>query len=437
MKRLLVFIVTVATAFSYAKAQSVAKELQADVNRAAGMFYALPIGKMPKDTPAPAGKKPFYINHYGCPGSYYLDKKEYYDETFATLTKADSLGKLTKLGKDVLRRIQLLYQDAHNREGELTQVGARQSRDMVKQLIERYPDMFTTDGYYSVRSIVENRSIMTMQEGLLQLSAMRQPIVIRSKASMQELKFMDPTDDLLTSQRLDSVTRIHYNRFVSLNSSDNRLMQSLFNDPYYVVSNIDAAKLSLQLFILAGNVQHANIDKKITLWNIFTPEEIHQHWRKQNAWHYINYGGCTLNGGYQAYLQRTVLRNMIHMGDSVVKRVNPLMHLRYTREHVIMSLACIMELDNCGLHTDNLDSLEAYGWANYRIAPLGGSIAMIHYRTNPSDTDVLVKVLLNGQEARLPIKSDCAPYYHWNDVKRYYLRKLYRYENRRFNFKKK
>jgi hypothetical protein len=437
MKKLLVFIVTVATAFSCIKAQSVVKELQADVNRAAGMFYALPIGKMPKDTPPPAGKKPFYINHYGCPGSYYLDKKEYYDETFATLTKADSLGKLTKLGKDVLRRIQLLYQDAHNREGELTQVGARQSRDMVKQLIERYPDMFTTDGYYSVRSIVENRSIMTMQEGLLQLSAMRQPIVIRSKASMQELKFMDPTDDLLTSQRLDSVTRIHYNRFVSLNSSDNRLMQSLFNDPYYVVSNIDAAKLSLQLFILAGNVQHANIDKKITLWNIFTPEEIHQHWRKQNAWHYINYGGCTLNGGYQAYLQRTVLRNMIHMGDSVVKRVNPLMHLRYTREHVIMSLACIMELDNCGLHTDNLDSLEAYGWANYRIAPLGGSIAMIHYRTNPSDTDVLVKVLLNGQEARLPIKSDCAPYYHWNDVKRYYLRKLYRYENRRFNFKKK
>ena len=437
MKKLLVFIVTVATAFSCIKAQSVVKELQADANRAAGMFYALPIGKMPKDTPPPAGKKPFYINHYGCPGSYYLDKKEYYDETFATLTKADSLGKLTKLGKDVLRRIQLLYQDAHNREGELTQVGARQSRDMVKQLIERYPDMFTTDGYYSVRSIVENRSIMTMQEGLLQLSAMRQPIVIRSKASMQELKFMDPTDDLLTSQRLDSVTRIHYNRFVSLNSSDNRLMQSLFNDPYYVVSNIDAAKLSLQLFILAGNVQHANIDKKITLWNIFTPEEIHQHWRKQNAWHYINYGGCTLNGGYQAYLQRTVLRNMIHMGDSVVKRVNPLMHLRYTREHVIMSLACIMELDNCGLHTDNLDSLEAYGWANYRIAPLGGSIAMIHYRTNPSDTDVLVKVLLNGQEARLPIKSDCAPYYHWNDVKRYYLRKLYRYENRRFNFKKK
>ena len=436
MKRLFIFIISITAVFTSLKAQSVEKDLQTDVNRAAGMFYALPIGKMPKDTPAPAGKKPFYINHYGCPGSYYLDKKDYYTETYAILTKADSLGKLTKLGKSVLRRVQLLCQDAQKRDGELTAIGAQQSRDMVKQLIERIPAMFTSEGYYSVRSIVENRCIMTMQEGLLQLSSMRQPIVARSKASLQEHRFMDPTDVLLTSQRTDSATKVHYNRFVSLNSSDNRLMQTLFNDPYYVVSNIDVPKLARQLFILAGNVQHANVGKKFTLWDIFTPEEIHQHWRKQNAWHYINYGGYTLNGGYQAYLQRATLRNMIHMGDSVLKRNTPLMHLRYTRESVILSMACLMELDNCGLHTDNLDSLEAYGWANYRIAPLGGSIIMIHYRANHDDPDVLVKVLLNGHEARLPIKTDCAPYYHWKDVKRYYLRKLYRYENRRFSFKK-
>ena len=58
---------------------------------------------------------------------------------------------------------------------------------------------------------------------------------------------------------------------------------------------------------------------------------------------------------------------------------------------------------------------------------------MIHYRNGHDDPDVLVKVLLNGREARLPIDTDCAPYYHWQDVKRYYLRKLYRYENMRFN----
>jgi hypothetical protein len=401
------------------------------------MFYARKAGKMPKDTPAPSGKKPFYINHYGCPGSYYLDKSEYYTETYAVLAKADSLGKLTKLGKDVLRRISMLYQDAEGRYGELTTEGAKQTRSLMKQMVERFPDMFTPKGYYSVRSIVLNRCIMTMEEALLQLSSMQQPLVARSKASLEELKFMDGIDKELASQRIDSLTRISYDHFTALNSNDGRLMESLFNDQSYVLSNIDAGKLSKQLYILASDIQHIDIAGLVTLWDIFTPEEIYRHWRKQNAWHYINYGGYTLNGGYQAYMQRAVLRNMIHMGDSVLKRYNPLMHLRYTNSQVVMSLACLMDLDGYGLHTDNLDSLEHYGWANYRIAPLGGSIEMIHYRKDRDDPDVLVKVLLNGKEARLPIETDCAPYYHWQDVKTYYLRKLYRYENRRFKNKAK
>lgn len=442
MKKLLITAVLVSAVFSGASAQDnkalmIEKEVKADINRAAGMFYARYTAKAPKDTPAPKGKKPFYINHYGCPGPYYLDKSEYYTETYAVFTKADSLGKLTKLGKDVLRRITLLAQDAKDRDGELTERGAQQSRTLVKQMMDRFPDMFTPKGYYSVRSIVENRCIMTMQEGLLQLSSSLRPIVARSKASLQERRFMDPIDNELTSQRLDSLTSITYERFTDLNTNDNRLMSSLFNDMNYVMTNIDAFKLSKQLFILAGNVQHSSYAGVFSLFDIFTPEEIHRHWRKQNAWHYINYGGCKLNGGWQAYLQRSTLRNMIHMGDSMLKRYNPLMHLRYTNASTIMSLVCLMDLNGYGLHTANLDSLEDYGWANYRIAPLGGSIMMIHYRTDRDDPDVLVKVLLNGEEATLPIPTDCAPYYHWQDVKRYYLRKLYRYENRRINIKSK
>ena len=411
----------------------IAREVKADINRAAGMFYTRPVGKMPKDTPPPAGKKPFYINHYGCPGAYYLDKSEYYTETYAIFAKADSLGKLTPLGKDVFRRIRLLCEDAKGRYGELTEKGAQQSRALVKQMVERFPDMFTAKGYYSVRSVVENRCILTMQEGLLQLSAMQQPLTARSRVSFQEKPFMDPEDKLLTSQRLDSLTRARFERFKMLNSDDGRLMNALFNDQNYVITNIDANDLGRQLYILAGDVQHTDIAGVVTLYDIFTPQELHRQWRRQNAWHYINYGGCTLNGGYQAYLQRGLLRNMMHMGDSVMKRYNPLMHLRYTHANVVMSLVCLMDLDGYGLHTANLDSLEAYGWANYRIAPLGGSIEMIHYRSERGDPDVLVKVLLNGHEARLPIETDCAPYYHWDDVKRYYLRKLYRYESRRFN----
>ena len=412
---------------------TVSEELRADVQRAAGMNYALPTPKRVKDTPAPDGKKPFYINHYGCPASYYLTQAADYEEPYAIFAEADSLGKLTRLGRDVMQRLDLIRQDARDRAGELTAKGARQSREQTRLLVERFPEVFTDKGYYSLRSIVENHSILTMEEAMMQLSSMHCPLNMRSRATQKESRFMDPVDKALTAHRTDSLTEVRFSRFEALNTSDARLMASLFNDQNYVINHFDAATLSRRLFRLAGSIQHTALAGRVGLYDIFTPDEIHRLWRRQNAWNYINYGGGKLNGGSQPYLQRASLRNMIHMGDSVLKRYAPLIHLRYTREPVVMALACLMELDDCGLQTDKLDSLETLGWRDYSIAPLGGSIVMVHYRNGRDDDDVLVKVLLNGREARLPVETDCAPYYHWRDVKHYYLRKLYRYENYRFN----
>jgi hypothetical protein len=50
---------------------------------------------------------------------------------------------------------------------------------------------------------------------------------------------------------------------------------------------------------------------------------------------------------------------------------------------------------------------------------MGSNLQFIFYRSSPKDKDVLVKVLLNEQEATLPIATDCAPYYHWADVRSY------------------
>ena len=413
-------------------AQTIAKELKADVNRTAGVFYSLPVTKE-KDTPVPGGKKPFYINHYGCPASYYSLQPEDYEKPYAVFIQADSLGKLTKLGRDVLRRIKLVREDARNRSGELTEKGAQQSRQLMRQLVERFPDVFTEKGYYSGRSIVENHCILTMEHAMAQLSAMQHFSNYNSRATHRETNFLNPSDPTLTNRRTDSLTLVLYNRFADLQVDETRLMEALFTDQNFVITTIDPPTLSRQIFRLAGSIQHTELAGRVTLYDIFTPDELYHMWRQRNVWDYINYGACQLNGGDQPYLQRATLRNMIHMGDSMLNRYAPLVHTRYTKERVIMALACLMELDDCGVQTSNLDSLEHLGWANYRIAPKGGSIVMIHYRSERGDPDVLVKVLLNGKEARLPIYTDCAPYYHWRDVKYYYLRKLYRYENLRFN----
>ena len=65
-------------------------------------------------------------------------------------------------------------------------------------------------------------------------------------------------------------------------------------------------------------------------------------------------------------------------------------------------------------------------WWDYKITPMATNLQFVFYRNKAND--VLVKVLLNEDEATLPIKSDVAPYYHWNDFKEYCLKKLAGYK---------
>lgn len=417
-------------------AQTVADELRADVRRAAGMHYALPVTESFHDTPAPEGKHPFYINHFGSPSAYFLERSDYYDDPYQTLSVADSLGKLTPLGRDVLRMVSQLRNEAHEKTGELTEAGKRQAREMARQITQRVPEIFSDDCYVDGRSIVENHCLLTLGEAIIEVSRAHQPLRMNISASHRSQSWMNPRDRQLEALREDSLTLARYTRFTTRWAPDDRrLMATLFNDAYYA-ADVDAAALSRQLFDLAGSSQYVSPftsqpSSLTNLYDIFTPEEIHRHWIRRNAWAYIRYGGCTLNGGHQPYTQRKPLWNLIHQGDSIMDLDYPVVHLRYTHENVVMSLVCLLELDGYGVQTSRLDSLEALGWADYRISPLGGSIMMIHYRTDKNDPDPLVRVLLNGRESKLPIATDCAPYYHWQDVKRYYLRKLYAYARER------
>ena len=424
--RILVAFLVVWSAVS-AAAQTIRDELRSDVRRVAGRSYALTLTDTPQDTPPPAGKHPYYINHFGCPTAYYLDRPSYYNDPFKTLSRADSLGKLTELGRDVLRRVALLRSDSQNRTGELTASGRQQARDLARQMVKRLPEMFTDSTYIDGRSIVQNHCLLTLGETVVELSRAHHPMRLNSEASHHFQRWLNPQDQKLDHQRTDSLAMVRYAEFTTRWAPDNtRLMAALFSDADYA-KRIDAAALGRQLFDLACFSQYEEMNGGTSLYDLFTPEELHRHWLRRNAWAYIRYGGCTLNGGHQPYTQRSSLWNLLHISDSITRLDYPVVHLRYTHESVVMSLICLMELDDYGLQTDCLDSLETLGWADYRIAPLGGGLMMVHYRTDKNDPDPLVRVLLNNREARLPIPTDCAPYYHWKDVKRYYLRKLYSY----------
>ena len=131
------------------------------------------------------------------------------------------------------------------------------------------------------------------------------------------------------------------------------------------------------------------------------------------------------------FAQRFLLRNIIEKADSCLKLDRPGATLRYGHDTALLPLVCLLGINDFDLSTDDLDQVERRGWADYKIIPMAGNLQFIFYRNGIHDKDILVKVLLNENEATLPLKTDVAPYYHWEDFRDYYLQRITAYDEER------
>ena len=205
---------------------------------------------------------------------------------------------------------------------------------------------------------------------------------------------------------------------------NSRLMELIFKNPDIVKEIVDEEHFNYYLIKMGLFQQNTHLRQNTYLQDLFQTDELYHMWQIDNALWYIQHGACKLNGGKQPTSQIHLLRQLIADADSCISLEKPGAQLRFGHETVLLPLVCLIGINGFDLATDNLDELEEKGWWCSSVFPMGANLQFIFYRNNPSDEDVLMKVLLNEQEATLPIATDCAPYYHWADVRSYCLNKI-------------
>ena len=401
------------------QAQTIRDEINRNIHLSAGSAVAYHHAVQHWLTPAPEGKKPFYISHFGRYGSCYLDKADTYELPRKILVSADSLGKLTPLGREVLERLDRICQGAHERWGELTALGASQQRDIIKRMVERFPEVFADGSDIDARSTTRNACILSMEYAMMQLSMMNPKVKIHHNTTRRDMSYLNQPNHLV----MDSASQAAYDNFSHRMKDSERMVNMLFNDTAYLHRSVDIRQLNDCLFKVASSIQSTELCNRLTLYDLFTDEEIYDYWRKENAWWYAVGGSFTVNGCKQPYTQRNLLHKMIEQADSIMLRNRPCASLRWGQETSLLPLVCLLGINGYGDAADNLESLDRRGWCDYKIIPMSGNVQLVFYRNGLEDDDVLVKVLLNENEATLPLKSDIAPYYHWRDVREYYLEK--------------
>ena len=423
MKRqvsIILLLLAVLTAFG----QKPKQELKNNLCLSASNFLAYRGPLQPRLTPAPEGMTPFYISHYGRHGSRYMARIREYDYVYNILQKARREHKLSELGEDVLARVAAINAESDGRLGDLTPLGVEQHRSIAQRMVERFPEVFEGEVCVDARSTLTVRCVLSMQSALLQLVSMNPRLRIKSDASMHDMSYMHFTDRELQKKITSESSRTAYDEYCRERECWQRPIYQLFNDTAYVNHQVSGERMNYYLFRMASNLQNMEVRKQLTLYDLFTDEEILKNWQTNNAYWFLGYGFSPLTGGEQPFTQRHLLRRIIHDADSCLQYPHPGATLRFGHDTDILPLVCLMGINGYDQSIGDLNQLEKKGWVDYRVFAMACNVQIVFYRKSADDPDVLVKVLLNEDEATLPLKAVQGPYYRWSDVRDYYLKKL-------------
>lgn len=389
-------------------------------------YYAYPYLDVdpPVQTPAPAGYEPFHIEHYGRHGSRWLINPNQYATPVKELSRAEKAGKLTLLGQEILDTCRDIQKKSENRLGELSDIGAWQHQAIARRMYRNYPQIFKPGTHVDAKSTIVIRCILSMLNEIKELQALEPRLLITTDASHADMYYMNHDHDSIAQAWRRKAKETQLKEIRAKYTASGKFLSKLISDPQFAADSINVETLASDLVNVLGNAQ-SHSDQSWMLDKVFSAEELHTEWMKRNLNWFVEAGNSALTGHTQPMEQRFLLRNFIESADTALVSPRTSATLRFGHDSIIYPLSVLMELDDFGQEINDLTLVE--GRINdYMLVPMASNVQIIFYRpegsTNPDD--VLVKVMLQETECRLPIEPVAGPYYSWPKLREYYLKKI-------------
>lgn len=427
----------------FAQTDSIKTEITKDFRKMGSNYYAYPTPTA-KYTKAPAGYKPFYLSHYGRHGSRFHQPADHYHALYNTLAKADSLSKLTDLGKSLLERAKYLDEYAAPRAGDLTQLGVAQHQGIAKRMVKNFPEIFKNDTYVEAYASTNVRCVVSMAAFLEELHAQKPKVEIHQESGKYLMSFISPLDfgKIINESNTPAWQKENEKLYSHVNTD--RMMRAIFNDSNYIKKNVDAGDLFSKIYEI-GNSLQGSPEIEFNFDDLWTEEDLAARWHAQNAWWYSVLGNNPFAQKQGLDNARPLLKNVLDEADKVIaadtaktdktagkkpaKKTTAT--LRFGHDTVIFPFAVLLQLENgtqnTGIETADMENLHKV-WRDYEISPMAANVQLVFYKSSKKGAPILVKVMLNEIEQKLPVTCDsatikncpAAPYYRWDDVRAFY-----------------
>lgn len=423
-KNLYILIAFLIILLSYFTALTQNNNHKLDYSKIGSQYTAYPINDFnaPKLTPTPKGYKLFHMEHYGRHGSRWLLTKDDYHRPVEILSQLQKKNALTPDGSKLLLELIRIDSLAENRYGELTPLGHRQHREIAKRMIKNFPELFQKSNYINANSTTVIRCILSMANELTTISENVSGMNIRMDASYVTQKMLHFTHVDSVAEKLSiegiKLSRDYYKQYPKNIST---FISKIFLNPQLLPDSMVIEKVFKSIFEIAANSQ--SHEDMYNLYDYFTEDELKREWEEQNTEWYLRCGNSDISNGRIPYAQRLLLANIIESSDTTLYSTYEGINLRFGHESAFLPLLELMEVENTAFNTNDISDIFNH-WKAVDYFPMACNLQLLFYRSCSGSGDILVKLLVNEKEVRLPIKTKQFPYYNWSKLRAYYMEKL-------------
>ncbi len=396
--------------------ENVRKEVRANPALANGEDLVYDLG--PKaSTKAPKGYEPVFIEHYGRHGSRYAYTAKTYTVPLELLRAGAKAGNLTAYGEKLFKDLEAFWQRNEHKVGDLTPLGWEQQIGIARTMVKSFPAAFGKGSSVDACASASSRSIMSMSAFCTSIAREAPKVDLYEHQSTLDIQATRPNMGKNPFRYKGPDTMFPYTEspeqfFARRFKGVDDVLGRLFKDPATALGKKKAFDTFFYLYMFVAGMNSLPEEEKLDVQGVFTPEEFATLWEIDNYERYREYLPYRVSCC-------SVVDDMIAKADERLISRKRGADLRFGHDHVSLSLMMIMDIDGFGYMPAKADDV-AKSFQSFR-SPMSTNIQLVFYAPKGGKPgDVLVKLLMNGEEASLgALKPVQGPYYEWNAVKEF------------------
>ena len=381
----------------------------------------------------PKGYFPVFINHVGRHGARHLTKDVNTTYIYQLLLQADSLKGLSEAGKLLKEKILQLEKVEKKNIKSISLRGKTEQRGIADRMFTNYSNVFINQK--PVLHISYTKEIRSLQSCDAYLAGLKQKInetVITKQINDTTLRFYDmsPSYD---DYKINGIWHQYLQQLKDTLKYNNLAMQvakQFFTASYFKnLNEKDLSRFTSDLFGFASIFYSIQQEIKsagykisnVNMQPFFTCAQLSTLGKIDNAEDFFVKGpGADING-IQVKIALPLLADFIRTTDEYIKTKAVNAQLRFSHAETISPVAALM-----GFAAETTTKITDINhiWNADKVIPLSSNIQWILYQKRGNE-NYLIKFLLNEKEIAVKgLATKKFPYYTWDEVRTYYIKKL-------------